>query len=243
MTRLSILLISVLLIYVACKHELPAQPVDPGSPQIPGTPGTPGIPGTPGSNLCSADTVYFQQQILPIFVSNCTFSGCHDNITQQDGINLTTYNGIRAEVEAGDLNDSKIWEKINESDPGDRMPPPPRNPLSAVQKELIRKWILQGAKNNSCQPSTCDTVNVTYSINIRSIVAAKCQGCHSSANPANGYDLSTYSGLKARVVDGKLHGAINHLPGFSPMPKNGAKLSDCELATFRKWIDAGALNN
>jgi hypothetical protein len=27
------------------------------------------------------------------------------------------------------------------------------------------------------------------------------------------------------------------------MPKGGAKLSSCRIATIKKWIDAGMLNN
>jgi hypothetical protein len=42
---------------------------------------------------------------------------------------------------------------------------------------------------------------------------------------------------------GKLLGTINHAAGFSPMPKGGAKLSSCRIATIKKWIDAGMLNN
>jgi mono/diheme cytochrome c family protein len=237
----TLLFITFIAAFYACKHDTGVTPIDPA---IPGTPTVPGIPGTPPVfSTCSPDTTYFTQTVLPIFVSNCTFSGCHDQASHQDGIVLTNYNGIRQEVEPFDLNDSEIWEKINETDPSDRMPPPPRNPLSAAQKQIIRNWILQGAKNNSCQPSLCDTATVTYSAQIKNIISAKCQGCHSSTAPANGYDFSAYAGVKARIVDGRLWGAINHMAGFSPMPKNGTKLSDCEIATFKKWIDAGSPNN
>ena len=51
--------------------------------------------------------------------------------------------------------------------------------------------------------------------------------------PAGGYDYSTCMGVKARVNDGKLWAAVNHVTGFSPMPKNGNKLSDCELKQIK----------
>jgi uncharacterized membrane protein len=226
-----------ILLMLSCKHEI----ISDGAGSGTGT-GT-GSGNAGGQSTCSPDSVYFQQQVLPIFVSNCSMSGCHDALTQQHGIVLTNYNGIRSEVSPGNLNNSEIWEKINETDPGDRMPPPPRLPLTQAQKDIIRKWIQQGAKNNSCQASGCDSVNVTYSVTIKSIIANKCQGCHSSTAPANGYDLTQYSVVKARVTDGKLWGAINQLPGYSPMPKNGSKLSVCEIAQIRKWIDAGSPNN
>lgn len=117
-----------------------------------------------------------------------------------------------------------------------------KDPLSQAQIDLIKNWIDQGAKNLSCQ-NICDTTNITFGGSIRSIIATKCVGCHGGAAPAGGFDYSTYTGVKAKVNDGRLWGAINQLPGFSPMPKNGAKLSDCEIAQFKKWIDAGAPNN
>ena len=91
--------------------------------------------------------------------------------------------------------------------------------------------------------SSCDTGNVTYSGAIRNIISNKCQGCHSGANASGGFDYSTYNGVKANADDGKLWGAVNHVQGYSAMPKNGSKLSDCELGQIKKWIDAGAPNN
>jgi hypothetical protein len=226
------------LIY-ACKHEIPRN--------VPPPVGGPGG-GSGGGNTgptCSPDTVYFVQRVLPIFLSNCAMSGCHDAITRQDGVVLTDYASIMStgDVRPGNPNGSEIWEKITETDPSERMPPPPRSALPADQKELIRTWILQGARNNSCASASCDSTNVTYTATIKPIVSLKCQGCHSGSTPQGGIDLSTYAGVKAKVTDGRLFGAVNHLPGFSPMPKNGAKLSTCELAQIKKWIDAGALNN
>ncbi len=185
---------------------------------------------------CSPDTAYFQQQVLPIFISNCAVSGCHDAVTREEGMDLSNYNGVMA---AG-LSD--IWKMINE-DPDDRMPPLPRNALSNEQKNTIYKWMQQGGKNNSCQPSACDTANVTYSATIKPIIANKCQGCHSGTAASGGIDLSTHERLKAKVSDGRLWGAVNHLAGYSPMPKGGAKLSDCELGQIKLWIDGGASNN
>ena len=237
---LAIICASITLFIFACKHEIPARQVDNG-----GSNGNGGSGGstTPPPVVCSPDTAYFQQLVLPIFISNCALSGCHDAASHQDGITLTSYGGIMEEISPGNLRNSKIWRKINEDDRDDIMPPPPRNPLTQQQKDVIAKWILQGAKNNSCQSSSCDSTNVTYGVTIRSIVSAKCQGCHSGTAASAGYDFSQYAVLKARVNDGKLWGAINHLAGYSPMPKNGTKLSDCEINQIRKWIDMGAPNN
>ncbi|HEY0042025.1 MAG TPA: c-type cytochrome domain-containing protein [Flavisolibacter sp.] len=225
---------------LSCKHE-PLETTPPGN-----NPGTgSGGNGTGPNITCSPDTAYFQQQVLPIFISNCALSGCHDANTRMDGVQLTDYNSI---ITTGDVrpfnpNSSEIWEKINENDPSKRMPPPPRNPLSQAQKDIIRNWIMQGAKNNSCVASACDTTTVTFNSTIKTIINNKCVGCHSGNPPQGGINLTTHAGVKAKVSDGRLWGAINHFPGFSPMPKGGTKLSDCEIRQFKKWIDAGSPNN
>lgn len=224
---------------IACKHSLPAQNTTTPPPGGGGG-GTP----TP-SVTCSPDTVYFQQQVLPVLVSNCTMSGCHDVASHRDGVILTSYSYVMstAGIRPGNPGSSDLYEAITETDLRKRMPPPPAAPLTDVQKEIIRKWIQQDAKNLSCQ-SACDTSGaMTYSAKVKPILTAKCTGCHGGGAPQAGIDLSTYTGLKAKVNDGRLWGAINHQPGFSAMPKNGNKLSDCELTTIRKWIAEGALNN
>ncbi|HEY0356434.1 MAG TPA: c-type cytochrome domain-containing protein, partial [Flavisolibacter sp.] len=213
-----LIVLTIMIPVLSCKHEIPVDNTGPG-------------PVNPPSVTCSPDTVYFQQQVLPIIVSNCSMSGCHDAASHQDGVVLTNYNSIMntGEVNPGNPGNSKIWEVITDNDPSDRMPPPPQAALTQEQKDIVRKWIMQGAKNNSCQPTSCDTTNVTYSVTVKNIVSNKCQGCHSSSVPSGGIDLSTYTGLKAKVTDGRLWGAVNHLSGYSPMPKGGTRLSDCEL--------------
>lgn len=225
----------MLFFFLACKHELP-QPAG-------GATGTGGGPGGGAASACSPDTAYFNQ-VLPVLNSNCAVAGCHISPNPADGLDLTTYQSIisSGEVKKFQPGNSDLWKRINETDPAKRMPLG-RSPLSQAQKDLVYKWILQGAQNNFCQSSVCDTANVSYTASVRPIIANKCQGCHSGTAPGGGHDLGQYAVVKARATDGKLWGAINHLPGFSPMPKVGPKLTDCEIAQFRKWIAAGAPNN
>ena len=224
-------------LFISCKHVVPDQPTTAGN----GT-GTGNSVSTP-SITCDPNTIYFQQQVLPILISNCTMSGCHDAASRQDGVILTTYNNIiaTAEVRAGQPYNSKLYKVLVTSEVSKRMPYN-KPAISQDKIDIISKWIQQGAQNSSCQ-NACDTANVTFTSSIKPIITAKCQGCHSSSAPAAGYDYSTYPGIKARVDDKKLWGAINHMTGYSPMPKNGPKLSDCELTQIKKWIDAGAPNN
>lgn len=228
------MIVSVFALVLSCRHHIPG--ITDGTPP----PGPIDSGGPPATSTCSADTAYFQQQVLPIFVSNCAMSGCHDNTTHKEGITATSYSGIMAGgIRAGNPGSSKMYSVIANGS----MPPSPYTKLSQTQINIINKWITQGAKNNSCVSAACDTANVKYSTSVKSIISNKCQGCHSASSPGGGYDLSTYTGMQTVVNNGKLWGSINFTAGFSAMPKGGSKLSSCELATIKKWIDAGAPNN
>jgi uncharacterized membrane protein len=194
------------------------------------------------SATCSADSVYFVNEVLPIITSNCSMSGCHDASTRADGVQLTNYTTIIKYVNKGNASSSKLYKVIIDTDPGDRMPPPPRSPLTAAQIAKIQKWINQGAKNNSCA-SACNVDVFTFSGSIKPMLDTKCVGCHSAVSPGGNINLSTYAAVKVVALNGKLYGSIAHQTGFSPMPKNAAKLSDCEITQVQRWIAAGSLNN
>lgn len=92
--------------------------------------------------------------------------------------------------------------------------------------------------------SNCDTSNVTYSGTITAIINSyACLSCHSGSNPSGGFSLEGYNNVKAKVNDSRLFGAINHLPGFTPMPYSLPKMNQCDINKVKAWIDAGAPNN
>jgi mono/diheme cytochrome c family protein len=198
---------------------------------------------------CDPDTIYFEMDVLPILMSSCAKSGCHD-ATAQDGVRLDSYAAVMASdvIKPGNPNDSELYEKITDDDPDDIMPPPPDTPLDAVQKEIIRKWIAQGAQNLFCD-EMCDTVNVTFSGTIwPEIIQSYCFGCHNGANASGGIHLENHGQVATAAAIpagqyGSLWGAVTHAAGNSAMPKNQAKLSDCKIAQLSKWIDDGTPNN
>lgn len=87
----------------------------------------------------------------------------------------------------------------------------------------------------------CDTTNVTYSADIAPLMTSSCNGCHSGAGAAAGIATNSYDQVVANID--RISGAINHKPGFSAMPQNGSKLSDCDLNKFAAWINSGSPNN
>jgi len=196
---------------------------------------------------CDSNVIYFEQDVLPILVSNCAFSGCHNAASAQDGVILESYETVMqtADVEPFNLNDSELWEVLVDNDLDDRMPPDPTPALSQTQISTITTWILQGALNLECDENIgeCDTDEVSFSTFVKPIIESHCQGCHSGNTPSGGIDLTTHSNIQIYANNGKLYGAIAHQPGFEAMPQGGAKLEDCTIEKIKSWIDAGAEDN
>lgn len=208
----------------------------------------PPIVVNPGNNYggttpnCNYQGVCFESSILPIFMSACAKSGCHDATTQKEGYNLTSYaNIVRKGIVAGNASGSKLYKVTNASGE-DLMPPPPDLQLTKAQKDSIAKWINQGAKNTTKCNCSCDTTKFAFAEAIDPLMKNACVGCHSASSPGGNIDLSTYNGIKAVALNGKLVGSVEQTTGFSPMPKGG-KLSDCQIKQIKKWVAAGALNN
>lgn len=210
----------------ACKHE-----PDAVQPQPPSSGG--------GANK----GVCFESDILPLFQSNCAKSGCHDAATAADDYVLDSYaNIIKKGLVPGNATNSKIYKVLFETG-SDKMPPPPNVDLTSAQKALIGKWINEGAKNTISCGTACDTTLFKYAANIKPLLETYCTGCHSGSTPSGNIDLTIYPAVRALGLNGRLYGAITHSAGYSPMPKNAAKLNECQITQVRKWIQAGALNN
>jgi Planctomycete cytochrome C len=177
--------------------------------------------------------VCFERDVLPIFQSSCTQSSCHNSTDLQQGYDLSSFAGIvQKGIKPGDYKNSKIYEVLIKPGGEEAMPPKPYNRLTDEQIATIALWIEDGAKSTTCNSNTgCDTANVTFSGSIKPILQTYC------------INFSTYSGVKANATNGKLLGSIRHDAGFSPMPQNGNKLSTCNIALIKAWIDAGAPNN
>lgn len=95
----------------------------------------------------------------------------------------------------------------------------------------------------------CDTTTITYSADIKPIIITGCysprNGCHDAVGgAASGYDFeTTLVPLQEVAANGKLLGSIHGASGFSAMPKNAPKLSDCEINKIERWVHLGAPNN
>lgn len=191
---------------------------------------------------CDPDTVYFQNAILPLIVSSCATTGCHDQISHKDGIILTDYASIitTGEIKPGDPGDSEFFESLTDEE-DDLMPPPPYSPLDKDQIQMIGQWIAQGAKNNACSDG-CDTSAVSFAGQIWPMMESYCTGCHSSSAPGGGIVIADYNDMLALAENGSLMGSIRWESGYAQMPTN-QQLSECNINLLQKWIDEGFPDN
>jgi hypothetical protein len=110
-----------------------------------------------------AISVSFVRQVQPIFTQDCAVSGCHVPGNPMAGLILApgfAY-GALVDVRAAqspdrrvvptDPTSSYLYKKISQNPPpvGWQMPAPATGSvLSTAEKELVRRWIAQGAVNN-----------------------------------------------------------------------------------------------
>lgn len=207
--------------------------------------------GDDGGDSLNYDTICFNQNIQPLILSSCGKTGCHDVASHRGDYTLTNYNTIMQNSEGivpYNPSQSKIYTVITTTDTEDRMPPSPNQALTSDQKEMIRKWIANGALNSDCPWTACDTSGtISFNQKVWSIIQNNCLGCHNTTNSTGGVNLSNYSNVKyyaetLRSETSILIGALRQKQGFVPMPPSG-KLNTCQLRTFELWIQQGMLDN
>jgi hypothetical protein len=102
------------------------------------------VAGT-ASSAEAPPTVRFGRDVLPILSENCF--QCHgpDEKARKAKLRLDTQEGARAVLAPGKDGKSKLLRRIN-APPEDVMPPPrTRRKLTVAQKDLLRRWIDEGA--------------------------------------------------------------------------------------------------
>jgi hypothetical protein len=88
------------------------------------------------------------------------------------------------------------------------------------------------------QPSSCDTLNINFSNDIQTIFNDNCIVCHNGPTPPAGFNFENYENIVSVAETGRLLGAIKHLEGYSPMPKNANQLDSCSIIKIEAWINA-----
>ena len=92
-------------------------------------------------------------------------------------------------------------------------------------------------------PCTDSAGTVSYAQKVVPLLQQYCYSCHTGNFPSGNQLMGTYTADKAMAMNGMLYGTIAHASGYSPMPQGMAKMTNCQIAVIKKWIDSGTLNN
>jgi mono/diheme cytochrome c family protein len=197
--------------------------------------------GGNGGGTPSVARACFTRDILPVIVSRCATTGCHDAVTHKEGYNYTTYTNIRSSVSPGDPANSRLLNVIKLGSGESKMPPASSQQLSVAEIDSIGKWIGYGALNENCG-EVCDTINpVTFSGTIWPIMQTYCTGCHTGTSPGGGIAIANYANVQTIAANGSLMNSLRGT-GVSVMPK-GSSFTVCRIRQFDIWVKNGALNN
>ncbi len=103
--------------------------------------------------------VSFKTDIEPIFSRQCY--GCHQGAKQLGSYMMTDFAALvaggeteQAAIVPGKPDESYLIKQITPVDGHAAMPDEPFKPLSEVEIELVRRWVEEGAKNDSPQDSS-----------------------------------------------------------------------------------------
>lgn len=90
--------------------------------------------------------VSFQRVMMPLFISNCNFQGCHGNGSRAGRVSLINYDSTIRHVVTYQPERSLLYQSLIKTDPLRRMPP--AGPLNGNRIAWVKKWIEQGCLNN-----------------------------------------------------------------------------------------------
>lgn len=91
-------------------------------------------------NACNTDNVSFSMTVRPVIVNTC--QGCHSGSAPSGGVNLSTYENIKAVAQSGRLLGAISWQSgfVQMPQGGSKLPP--------CTIDQIASWINAGAPNN-----------------------------------------------------------------------------------------------
>ena len=104
-------------------------------------------------------------------------------------------------------------------------------------------------------PTPCNLpTTVSFQTNVLPVLTQNCYSCHSAKNyqvsSAGTFNMEDFTQVQfySNPANGRnnvsyMVGNIRHDAGFVAMPYGGGKLSDCDIALIKAWVEAGARNN
>ena len=203
----------------ACRHN-PDEHVNPGSDPI-----SPPI----DTILCDSSNVTYPGIVYPILEAYCI--SCHSGTTPAGALDFTDFNDLAFVAQSGSLLGS--IKHLPDYSPM----PKDGDKISACEIALIEIWVNDTTFIIPPDTTDCDTTNITYPGTIYPIFEANCISCHSGPTPEAGIDLTDFQDVAFLAQSGALMGSIQHLLGYSAMPKNAPPLTNCEILQIQLWIN------
>jgi hypothetical protein len=114
-----------------------------------------GPPPKPAAKQAAKTTVSFSEDVFPIFKGRCL--GCHEPGGagyEKSGFNLGTYEGLMKGTKfgpmviAGDPGSSNLMVLLDWRASAELRMPHGTKKLSTCDRDAIRRWIMEGARNN-----------------------------------------------------------------------------------------------
>jgi hypothetical protein len=107
------------------------------------------LTGLLAAPLCAQTKVEYNRDVRPILAENCF--ACHgpDSASRKAGLRLDDRDAaIKMEaIKPGNAKESELLKRIHAADPKEIMPPTKtRKTLTAAQKDVLKRWIEQGAQ-------------------------------------------------------------------------------------------------
>ena len=191
----------------------------------------------------------FESDIQPVLARKC--GKCHSDKVRKGGLDLSSIAGIRRGGESGKavvmdtVDDSLLWTMIDGGD----MPPEGQDPLTADERDLIRRWIAAGSQSE--KPAE----NVITQHDVLPITLLRCTACHGARLQQGGVDLRTPAAMRRGGDSGPA--LIPGDPDASPMIQR-IESESCpprdlllkffvkrppasEVKVLREWIATGAM--
>jgi mono/diheme cytochrome c family protein len=204
----------------------------------------------PVANSQSQQPVSFERDVLPLLEKRC--NKCHQPDEAQGGLDLTRRATMLRggdELGAAIVPDDPQMSPLIQVLTGKAEPAMPSegDPLPTTEIELLRRWILAGANDDTPQFSRQDID--FFEREIRPVLFTQCFKCHAGDEAESGLRLTSRHGILAggsrgpAVTTGDpdsslILKAIRH-DGELQMPKRGDPLSSAQVAAFAEWIKRG----
>ena len=174
-------------------------------------------------DVLALPTTSFRTDVVPIMVAGAC--GCHNNGQGQRAVQFSHADTIFYDAILGRVSLFKAW--VN----GGTHPGAGAVDFTTAQKNIIKKWIDEGAQDDG---GGCTVTGaITYTKNILPLYTTSCKGSTCHGGIAIALDYSRIVSNKATLTN--MMGSA----GATGHPGGTLSLSSCTVKLFNEWIAQG----